>query len=72
MPLDRLVLILVIVLAAAGVTVWIGVALAGALSIGPAGAFIFLPLALIAYVGWRVLSDRLNSREDDHYDRIEK
>lgn len=72
MPLDRLVLILVIVIAAAGITVWVGATLVGALSVGPGGIFLFVPLALIAYVAWRVISDRMSSREDDHYDRIEK
>lgn len=72
MPLDRFVLILVIVIAAAAVTVWVGATFVGAFSVGPSGVFFFLPVALIAYVVWRVVSDRIRSREDDHYDRIEK
>ena len=72
MPLDRFVLILVIVVAAAAATVWVGATLAGALTLGPVGAAAILPVALIVYVVWRVISDRMSSREDDHYDRIEK
>lgn len=72
MPLDRFVLIVVIVIAAAAITVWGAALLLGAFSLGPVGGLIVLPLSLIAYVIWRVVSDRLNSREDDHYDRIEK
>ena len=30
-----------------------------------------IPLALVAYIGWRVIADRLGNREDDHYDRME-
>ena len=72
MPLEKLVLIVVIVLAAAAATVWLAATIAGAFSIGPAGALIALPIALVIYVVWRVLADRMGSREDDHYDRIEK
>ncbi|MEL7344326.1 MAG: hypothetical protein AAFN59_05625 [Pseudomonadota bacterium] len=72
MPLERLVLILVIVVAAAGATVWIAYSVAGAFALGPAGAFIMIPLALVIYVAWRIISDRVSSREDNHYDRIEK
>lgn len=72
MPLDKFVLIIVIVIAAAGLTVWIGTMAVAAFSIPGPGWLIFIPAALIGYVAWRVLADRLNSAEDDHYDRIEK
>lgn len=71
MPLDRFVLILVIVIAAAGVTVWLGTMIAASTQI-PAGWLSVIPVALIGYVVWRVISDRLNNSDDDHYDRIEK
>lgn len=73
MPLDKLVLIVVIVIAAAGATVWIGTLLAASLAISPAVALSFLiPVGGVAYVAWRVIGDRINNSEDDHYDRIEK
>lgn len=71
MPIDRFVLILVIVIAAAGLTVATGVFIAGS-ALSPALWLAAIPAALIVYVLWRVLADRLNSHEDDHYDRIEK
>ncbi len=72
MPLDRFVLIVVITVAAAGATVWIGAMLVNALALSPAGWVLFMPAALVAYVVWRVIAERLSNKEDDHYDRIEK
>ena len=72
MPLDKLVLILVCVFAAAGATVWIASMAAAAFNIGSLGWAIFLPVALVGYVVWRVIGDRLKNTEDDHYDSIEK
>lgn len=71
MPLDRLVLIVVIVIAAAGATVWLASLLAAAIRF-PLGWAAVLPAALVAYVVWRVIADRIGNAEDDHYDRIEK
>lgn len=71
MPLDRFVLILFLVIAAAGATVWLGALLVATLPIHPGAAVAALiPTALAAYVLWRVVAQRLGSREDDHYDRI--
>ncbi len=72
MPLDRLVLILVIVIAAAGVTIWLGTMVAAAMQVPQIGWFVVIPVALIIYIGWRVIIERINNKEDDHYDRIEK
>ena len=72
MPLDKLVLILVVVIAAAGATVWLATLAMAAMQIGSAGWGVLIPAALVGYVAWRVISDRLNNTEDDHYDRIEK
>lgn len=73
MPLDRLVLILVIVLAAAGGTVWVALLFVSASQISPLAAVLTaLPVALGLYVVWRVVSERLSNRDDDHYDKIEK
>jgi len=33
---------------------------------------LLLPVALVVWLVWRVIADRLANREDDHYDQIEK
>lgn len=71
MPLDKLVLILVLVIAAAGVTVWLGALLLASFQV-PGAGLALIPAALVGYVVWRVISDRIGSAEDDHYDGIEK
>lgn len=70
MPLDRFVLIIVCVIAAAGATIWLGVMLMATFTVPYAGV-VFLPAALVAYVLWRVLSERLGNKTEDHYDRME-
>ncbi|WP_102109284.1 hypothetical protein [Oceaniglobus roseus] len=71
MPLDRFVLILVIVFAAAGLSVWIATAIAAATT-APGLWFLAVPVVLAVAVLWRVIAQRLNNPEDDHYDTIEK
>lgn len=71
MPLDKFVLILVIVIAAAGLTVWVGTMVVASFQL-TGGWLVFIPAALVAYVVWRVIAERLRNRDDDHYDRIEK
>ena len=71
MPLDRFVLLLVLVVAAAAITVWVASLAMAAMHVPWAGAA-FIPAALVAYVVWRVVADRLRNREDDHYDQIDK
>ncbi len=68
MPLERIALWLVVAAALA----WVAAALAGALSAGPAGLFVLLPLGLAGYLLWRVIAERRSNAEDDRYDRIEK
>lgn len=72
MPLDRLVLMLVIVVASAGATIWLGTLLAASTQMSSAGWLVIVPVTLLAYVLWRVITDRLGNKDDDHYDRIEK
>lgn len=72
MPLDKFVLIVVCVIVAAGVTVWLGSMVAAAVQFPALGWAAILPVVLIGYVAWRVISDRLSSAEDDHYDNVEK
>ena len=71
MPLDRFVLILVIVIAAAGVTVWLGTLIAVSVEV-PFGWLVLIPAALIAYVVWSVVADRVGNEEEDRYDGIER
>ena len=72
MPLERLALILVIVIAAAGATVWVA-SLFVVSAATPGGAMaLAIPTALVAYIAWRVIAERLGNAEDDHYDGIEK
>ncbi|MEL7258121.1 MAG: hypothetical protein AAFN80_09810 [Pseudomonadota bacterium] len=67
MPLDKLVLIIVCVIAAAAVTVWLGVLAAAALEL-PFGWLALIPAALVAYVVFRVIMERVGNAEEDHYD----
>lgn len=71
MPLDKFVLILLIVIAAAGLTIWVATLVVAA-GVMPAGWLVLIPVLLGVYVLWRVIADRLASRDDDRYDRIEK
>jgi membrane protein implicated in regulation of membrane protease activity len=69
MPLDRFVLMLFIVLIAAGVTVWLGAVIAASFTL-PFGVVALLPAALVGYVAWRVIAERLRNADDDHYDKM--
>ena len=72
MPLDRLVLIIVCVIAAALATVYVGTVLLAATQMPtPLGLAVLSLIALCAYVMWRVISERLNNKDDDHYDGFE-
>ncbi len=72
MPLDKFVLVVVCVIAAAGVTVWVGALISAAFEMPWVGWPMFIPAALVGYVVWRVIAERLRNSEDDHYDQIEK
>lgn len=71
MPLDRFVLIIICVIIAAAVTVWLATLVAASVQM-PVFSVAAVPLLLVGYVVWRVISERLSSKEDDHYDDIEK
>lgn len=71
MPLDKFILILVVVIGAAGATIWLGTWIAASMAM-PLGWMAVLPIALIVYVVWRVVAERIGNAEDDYYDRIEK
>lgn len=69
MPLEKLVLIIVCVIAAAAATVWVGAALLASTQLPPpVGLAVLSVIALCAYVAWRVISERINNKDDDHYD----
>lgn len=69
MPIDKLVLILVCVVAAAAVTIWLGVTLSTALSL-PFGWLVIIPAALVGYVVFRVIAERVGNKEEDYYDEM--
>lgn len=71
MKLDKFVLIIVVVLGAVVVTAWASSLAIAALAL-PYAWLALVPAALVGYIAWRVIEDRLSSAEDDHYDRIEK
>ena len=70
MPLDKLVLILVCVIGAAGVTIWLSVFILAAVEI-PYVWIGLIPAALVGFVVWRVIAERVNSAEDTHYDEMD-
>ncbi|GIT92475.1 hypothetical protein JANAI62_29330 [Jannaschia pagri] len=70
MPLDRFVLIIVAVIAAAGATIWLAALVSASFAV-PFAWIALAPAALAAWIGWRVIADRVRSQEDDHYDRME-
>jgi hypothetical protein len=72
MPLDKFVLMLVIVVAAAGATVWVASLAMASAQMPGLGLAALIPAGLIAFVVWRVISDRIRNAEDDHYDHLEK
>lgn len=72
MPLERLVLIIVIVLAAAGLTVLAGAFIVSAFAL-PAWATLAaaIPVSLVLYIVARTIAERLGSRDDDRYDKMD-
>lgn len=70
MPLDKFVLIIVIVLAAAAATVWLAAVVAAALNF-PYGWLGIIPAALVGYIAFRVIAERVGNAEEDHYDRMD-
>ncbi|MEI4194635.1 hypothetical protein [Roseovarius sp. E0-M6] len=70
MPLDKLVLIIVCVMAAAAATVWVGTLIAASFSL-PFGWLVLIPAALVGYVVFRIIAERVGNAEDDHYDKME-
>ncbi len=72
MPIEKLALILVCVIAAAAATVWIGAALVASSVVSPAlGLAVLSIVALVAYVFWRVIGERVGNKTEDHYDGMD-
>jgi len=59
MPTKYFALLLISVIAAAAVTVWIAVSVAGPVSMDQNAWMIGIPVALAAYLVWRVIAKRL-------------
>lgn len=72
MALDKFVLILVCVMGAAAATVWIATLIFASVQMPLIGVAALIPVALIVYVVWRVIADRIGNTEEDHYDNIDK
>ena len=71
MNIDKLVLIVGIVFIAATALLWVTGVLATTFSLHPLLGLVALALiGLAAYIMGRIILDRLNSREDDYYDRM--
>ena len=64
MPLDRLALIFVAVVAC----LWAVVMIMGMVAALPWGLPGLIAFGAIGFLLWRVISDRLSSREDDYYE----
>ncbi len=70
MPLDKLVFIIVCVLSAAAVTVYVGVAIVASTQLPPLlGVAVLAGIALCLYIAWRVIAERVQNKDDDHYDQ---
>jgi len=70
MKLDTLVLIVVAVLCGAVALVWVAGILVLSFTV-PFGFLALIPAALVAYIAYRVLAERVGSAEEDHYDDME-
>ena len=70
MKLDTLALTIILVAFGTFALFYGGMILLVSASLSPwVPIVILLVLAPVAYLAWRVLSDRLNSAEDDYYER---
>ena len=69
MKLDTLVLIIVCVLAGFAVTTWLSMMILAALAVPFAWLALF-PAALVGYVIYRVIDERVGNADEDHYDRM--
>ena len=72
MPLDRLALILFCVVTFAGVGLWLASLVVVSSALHPLLAILPLTVAAIAvYFVIRVVGERVNNPDEDHYDKME-
>lgn len=71
MALDRIILYMIGGIAALMAVVYVIGLAVGAIALGPIGIVIFIPVAIVGYIVWRIISERLQNAEDDYYDNIE-
>lgn len=72
MSLDRIMLIVVCVIGAIGLSTWTFGAFFAAREVHPAiGVLIFAFVAFVFYFIWRLLAERLNNPDEDHYDNMD-
>ena len=70
MKLDTLALTIIVIAFGVFAVIYGGMILFMAASLSPwVPIVILLVLVPVAFLAWRVLSDRLNSAEDDYYER---
>lgn len=67
MKLDTFVLIVICVLAGSAVTLWLTMLLLAAINV-PFAWLALVPAALVGYVLYRVIAERVGNAEEDHYD----
>jgi len=67
MQIDKVALYFMI----AAFVVWAAVLLLGLVAAGSMALFALVPILAVAYLFGAVLSQRLKSRDDDYYDKIE-
>lgn len=68
MKLDTTALIFAIV----GAGLWVILMLTSVIMAGPAGFILLIPMLIGGYFIGMVVAQRLASREDDYYDKVEK
>lgn len=67
MAVDKVALFFVVI----GVVIWALLMLLGVIATGGMALVILIPILAVAYLFGHVLSQRLGSREDDYYDKID-
>jgi membrane protein implicated in regulation of membrane protease activity len=68
---NRLLLIIVCVLGAAAATVYVGAALIASTLIQPFFEMaVLIIISLCVYIGWRVIAERPQNKDDDDYDNF--
>jgi len=65
MKLDTLALVIVCL----GAGIWATLFLVTSIAMWPLGILLLIPLAVVGYFAYRVISDRLGNKEDDYYEK---